>query len=95
MYNNVGAALAAMKRKKVGGQMKYEEDLGRQLRLLNPTETTISDVLAPGLRETIQLLGDKGKKTFLISRGVPDLVNPLADELGEPTRNLALHLRVN
>ena len=90
-----GEEVAAFTAKAMSGSVPFEEALAARLDILRPSRGQIetflredAPALTPGVATLVAALQAKGKDVYLVSGGFRVMIDPVADELGIPRRNV-------
>jgi phosphoserine phosphatase len=86
---DVADAIVRLTERAMDGEIPLEAVYGDRLALIRPTNSDVShlarayaDALAPGARDSIFRMRDKGIALALVSGGIRQAIRPLARELG-------------
>jgi phosphoserine phosphatase len=86
---DVAVAIVRLTERAMDGEIPLEAVYGDRLALIRPTNSDIAqlarayvDALAPGARDSIFRMRDKGVALVLVSGGIRQAIRPLARELG-------------
>ncbi len=86
---DVADAIVRLTERAMNGEVPLEAVYGDRLALIRPTNSDIAhlaraytDALAPGARDSIFRMRDKGVALALVSGGIRQAIRPLARELG-------------
>ena len=88
-----GDEVAEMTNKAMGGNVSFRDALESRLRVMQPTRQTVETYLAnnepkisPGVAELFDALRANGKTVYLVSGGFRQMIAPVAERLGVPTK---------
>lgn len=90
-----GPAVAQMTSAAMGGKLNFREALTQRLRIIQPSESMLSEFnrihtfqTTPGVRDLINSLRKQGTDIFLVSGGFTQMIHPIAALLGLPNENV-------
>ncbi|XP_055373094.1 phosphoserine phosphatase isoform X2 [Condylostylus longicornis] len=90
-----GPQVALLTQSAMGGSMTFQDALRIRLDIIRPSQKQIREflklhpsTLSPGIKEFINNLRKNGTSVYLISGGFDCLIEPVADELGVPMKNV-------
>lgn len=94
-YCGKGEDVARLTKEAMQGSMTFQDALKRRLDIINPTQQQIREfikthpsTLSLGLTEFVEYLRNKGIEIYLVSGGFDCLIEPVAQQLGIPLRNV-------
>jgi phosphoserine phosphatase len=90
-----GTEVAQMTSAAMGGKLNFREALTQRLRIIQPSESMLSEFnhthtfqTTPGVRDLINSLRNQGTDVFLVSGGFTQMIHPVAESLGLPYHNV-------
>jgi len=94
-FCGAGEAVAAWTSRAMGGSVPFEEALTARLSLFRPSMSDVANYLQsnpprlnPGIQDLVKKLKAKGVDVFLVSGGFRQMIEPVADLLGIPYKNI-------
>lgn len=94
-FCGAGEAVAAWTSRAMGGSVPFEEALTARLSLFRPSLSDVTNYLQsnpprlnPGIQDLVKKLKAKGVDVFLVSGGFRQMIEPVADLLGIPYKNI-------
>ena len=90
-----GTEVAQMTSAAMGGKLSFREALTQRLRIIQPSESMLSEFnrihtfqTTPGVGDFINSLRSQGTDVFLVSGGFTQMIHPVAASLGIPYKNV-------
>lgn len=94
-YCGKGDEVARLTKEAMQGSMTFQDALKRRLDIISPTQQQIREfikthpaTLSLGIKEFVEYLRQKGIEVYLVSGGFDCLIEPVAQQLGIPLRNV-------
>eukprot|EP00903_Cladosiphon_okamuranus_P013185 g12297.t1 len=88
-------AVADLTSRAMGGSMPFQDALKARLDLMTPSKDTVARCLrehpprlSPGISELVSVLHNRGVVVYLVSGGFRQMIEPVADQLSIPRRNI-------
>eukprot|EP00752_Nemacystus_decipiens_P007101 g6363.t1 len=88
-------AVADLTSRAMGGSMPFQDALKARLDLMTPSKDTVARCLrehpprlSPGISELVSTLHERGVVVYLVSGGFRQMIEPVADQLSIPRRNI-------
>ncbi len=79
----------------MGGKLSFREALTQRLRIIQPSESMLSEFnrihtfqTTPGVRDFMNALRSQGTDVFFVSGGFTQMIHPVAASLGVPYENV-------
>eukprot|EP00252_Welwitschia_mirabilis_P008350 TRINITY_DN20155_c0_g1_i1.p1 TRINITY_DN20155_c0_g1~~TRINITY_DN20155_c0_g1_i1.p1 ORF type:complete len:309 (+),score=61.36 TRINITY_DN20155_c0_g1_i1:104-1030(+) len=94
-FCGAGDAVAAWTSRAMGGSVLFEDALAARLSIIKPSRKDVAKYLetkpprlTPGIQDLVKKLNDKGVDVYLVSGGFRQMIEPIADTLGIPQKNV-------